>query len=112
MGQIVFRAKFPIIEAQNQSKFMSLLATAVDLTKAEEGNELYEYFMNADNSACVVLERYSNSAAVMQHMSGMSEILPQLMRLGGGLEAECFGSPSPELTEALEGVPIYRPVDG
>jgi hypothetical protein len=34
----------------------------------------------------------------------LSELLPRLMGLGGGMDIEVFGSPSPDLIEAAAGL--------
>ena len=50
---------------------------------------------------CIVREAYTNSEALLAHSANVGDLLPQLFELGGSLEVEMFGNPSPALAEAL-----------
>jgi quinol monooxygenase YgiN len=110
MSNIIhFAARFPKIEEHNLGKFKEHATVMLDRAKSEPGLLHYDFFFNPDESVCVVLETYADSAAVLDHMTGMSDLLPLAMELGGGFEAELFGNPSPALAEALAsfGLPTY-----
>jgi quinol monooxygenase YgiN len=100
MDQLQVTATFPRIQRDNLEDFKKLAAEMLEITKGEPGNLQYDYFLSADETVCVVREAYADSDAVLAHLAGMGERLPRLMELGGGLEVECFGSPSPALLEA------------
>ena len=72
----------------------------LEITKGESGNLQYDYFLNADETVCEVREAYTSSDAVLAHMAGVGQLLARLIELGGGMEVECFGSPSAALLEA------------
>lgn len=51
-----------------------LIDEMVAATQADEPGALhYEYYMNADRSACTVLERYADNAAAMIHLGNFGE---------------------------------------
>jgi hypothetical protein len=47
-----------------------------------------------------VRETYANSDAILAHIANMGDLIGKLADLGGGVEIEVFGDPSPELVEA------------
>ena len=52
-----------------------------------------------DETKCEVREVYADSEAMLAHIATVGDVLGPLVELGGGLEAEVFGSPSAELAE-------------
>ena len=69
----------------------------------DQGTLQYDWFLNDDQTECVVLERYQNSEALIDHMSNLGETLGQLFSTGD-FSAEVFGSPSTEVLNASEGL--------
>lgn len=53
-----------------------------------------------------MLETYADSDALLTHIGNadVGELVDKLVALGGGLELDVFGTPSPQLTEAIAGV--------
>jgi quinol monooxygenase YgiN len=100
MEQIQLTATLPNIAPGNLSEFKELAARALVLTKGEEATLQYDWFFSDDETKCVVRERYANSDAILAHMGNMGELIGKIAALGGGLEIEAFGDPSPELLEA------------
>ncbi len=100
MDKLQASARFPNIERDKLNEFKKVAAEMLKITQRERGNLQYDYFLNADETVCVVRETYANSDAVLAHMAGMGELLPRLIELGGGLVVKVFGSPSPALLEA------------
>ena len=107
MDQIQASVKFPKISPDNLEKFKSLAAEALKIAADEPGVLQYDWFFNADETACFVRETFANSEAVMTHLGNVGEILGPVVQLGGGLEIEMFGgNPSDELLQALA---MFRP---
>ena len=50
---------------------------------------------------CVVREAYASSDAFLAHLAGAGPLLARLVELGGGLELDVFGEPSPALRAAV-----------
>jgi quinol monooxygenase YgiN len=71
----------------------------------DQGTLQYDWFLNEDQTECVVLERYQDSNAVMDHMANLGETMGQLFSVGD-FSAEIFGNPSEELLKAGEGLDV------
>jgi quinol monooxygenase YgiN len=100
MDTLQVTARFPNIEPDKLVEFKKVAAEMLEITKGEPGNLQYDYFLSADQRECVVREAYASSDAVLAHMAGMGDLLPRLMELGGGMNVEVFGTPSPTLLDA------------
>ena len=114
MEQIQLTATLPNIAPGNLSEFKELAARALDITKGEETTLQYDWFFSDDETKCVVRETYANSDAILAHMGHMGDLIGKLAELGGGLEIEAFGDPSPELLEAAAALQptVYRYFQG
>jgi quinol monooxygenase YgiN len=101
-------ARFPNIAPDKLSEFKRLVGEAVAIVKGDPGCLQYDWFLSEDETVCVVREAYASSDAVMAHMASIGALIAPLMQLGGGLQIECFGSPSQTLIAAAESLkPIY-----
>jgi hypothetical protein len=72
--------------------------------------------MSSDEQTCVIHENYADSEAALSHAIKMGELLPRLVALGGGVELQWFGNPSPELLKAAQDfrmdVSVYSRMQG
>jgi hypothetical protein len=94
---------FPKITPDNLDEFKGLAGDALKIAADEPGVLQYDWFFNADETACVVRETFESSDAVLAHLGRVGDILGPVVQLGGGLEIEMFGgSPSAQLLQALE----------
>lgn len=77
----------------------------------DTGTLEYELFLNADQTECFVHERYRDSAAGLEHMANIGEMMKPLQEICT-ITGEVCSTPSPELRKALEagGVKIYAPL--
>ena len=114
MGILHVVGKFPSIDPAKLSEFKKVVAQAIEIAKREEATLQYEYFMSADETACVVLETYASSEALLAHMAGGGSVHQRLFELGGDLKADVFGDPSPALVEATAAFKpkIYSSIGG
>ena len=71
----------------------------------DTGTLQYDWFFNDDQTVCVVRERYKDSEAVLQHMGNLGESLGALLGVCD-MSLEIYGTPSPALMKALEGMDI------
>ena len=94
--------RFPNIEPDKLDDFKQAAAELIEISKGEPGTLRYDWYMNADESACVLHELFANSAACMEHLVHVGARLGRLMILGGGMDVECFGNPSSELLEVSQ----------
>jgi quinol monooxygenase YgiN len=70
----------------------------------DTGTHQYDWFFNEDQTEAIVLEKYRDSAAVLEHIANMGAIFAALLETCD-LLLEIFGDPSPELREATAGLP-------
>jgi len=114
MHPFTVTVRFPNIEPGNLVEFKQTAAEVLAISRQEPGTLRYDYFLNAAETTCVVLEVFANSAACLAHLVGVGARLGRLMILGGGMEIECFGNPSPELVAATAPLSpvIYSLLDG
>lgn len=114
MGKLHVVATFPNIDPANLTKFKEAVAQVVAIAKGEEETLQYEYFMSPDETRCVVLETYASSEALLAHMAARGPALQRLLELGGDLNADVFGDPSPALVEATAALKpnIYASIGG
>ena len=110
MEQIHITATVPSIAPDRLAEFKDLATRALELTRGEEHTLQYDWYLNEDETTCVVRETYASSEAVLAHMANMGELIGQIAELGGGLEIEAFGTPSAELLEAAAALAptVYR----
>ena len=100
MSEIKVVARFPEIQPEHLDEFRALAAEAVEGTRGEPGTLQYDWYYSADGRQCVLLERYASSEAVLAHAANVSRKLRRMIELGGRLELDVFGDPSPELQAA------------
>jgi quinol monooxygenase YgiN len=101
MGTIHVVATFPSIDPAKLNEFKKVAAQTIEIAKREEATLQYEYFMSADEPACVLLETYASSEALLAHMAGILPVVQRLVELGGEVKVDVFGDPSPALVEAM-----------
>ena len=103
-------ATMPNIAPANLAEFKEIAGRAMELTRGEPAALQYDWFLSGDETKCVVRETYADSDAILAHMANLGELLAQLAELGGGLEVEAFGDPSPELLAAAAALEptVYR----
>lgn len=101
MDKIQVSAVFPNIAPDKLADFKQTAAEVLKLTIPEPGVLHYDWFFNEDETRCEVREVYADSDAMLAHIATVGDVLGPMVELGGGLEAEVFGSPSAALAEAL-----------
>jgi quinol monooxygenase YgiN len=104
MNRIQVSAKFANVPRANLAQFKNVAAEAVEITNGESGVLQYDWFFNDDETVCVVLETYRDSAALLAHIATLGEVFDRLVQVGGGCELEMFGDPSDGLRHATAGL--------
>ena len=72
----------------------------------DTGTLRYEVFLDAGRSEAVIIERYRDSRAVLDHLAHVGQDLMDQVMATGDVVREAFGRPSPELAAALAGSPV------
>jgi hypothetical protein len=68
----------------------------------------YDIYFNEDQSECIVLERYRDSEAAIEHASNLGDLFGAVLATVTVVHGELLGEPSAELREKLAGgeVPV------
>jgi quinol monooxygenase YgiN len=105
-------ARFKIQEGK-LDEFKRLSAEAMEIVKAKDPGTLqYDTYFNDDQSECVVLERFTDSEALIQHGENLADLVPQILATVTVVHGELLGEPSAEIEARLAGsdVPqLFRP---
>ena len=92
-------------------EFKRLSAQAIDIARAKDTGTLqYEIYFNDDQSECVVLERYRDSEAVIEHGAHVGQLNEAIFATGSG-SSDLLGEPSDQLAAMIagSGVRLFRP---
>ena|SRR5437899_8323933 len=103
--QIHFRAEFTIEEGKTE-EFKKLVEDMSRLVEANEPDTLdYEFYLNRDETKCMVHETYANSEAALVHNSCVASqtILPKIFCVSSISRFDVYGNPSRELQKVLTG---------
>lgn len=100
---IHFRVEF-YIEHGKKEEYKKLIK---EMSKMVEANELdtinYQFYLNKEETKCIVHETYVNSEAALAHNDGIASrtILPKIFSLAKVSRFEVYGDPSEELKKLL-----------
>jgi quinol monooxygenase YgiN len=87
-------------------EFKRLSAQCMEIARAKDTGTLqYEIYFNDDESECIVLERYRDSAALIEHTANLGA-LGEAIFATGSVSGELLGKPSAELRANLADSPV------
>jgi quinol monooxygenase YgiN len=87
-------------------EFKRLSVQAMEIVRAKDTGTLqYEIYLSDDQSECIVLERYRDSEALIEHAANLGELAEAILATGLGTGA-LLGEPSAELKTMLAGGPV------
>jgi hypothetical protein len=69
----------------------------------DTGTLQYDVYFNDDQSECVVLERYKDSSAAIEHASNLGDLFGAVLDTVTVVHGELLGEPSEELRAKLAG---------
>jgi quinol monooxygenase YgiN len=105
MSELQGIARFKIHKGK-LDEFKRLSAQLMDIARRKDtGTIQYEIYMNEDQSECIVLERYKNSQALIDHLANQGDLTAAMLATGS-VTGELLGEPSAELKKNLEGSPV------
>ena len=110
MSELQGIARFKLHEGKVE-EFKRLSAQQMEIVRAKETGTLqYEIYLNDDQTEAVVIERYKDSEALMEHMGNLGDIGEKIFATGS-VSGELLGEPSAELRAKLgDGPPsLYTP---
>jgi quinol monooxygenase YgiN len=98
-------ARFKIHEGKLE-EFKRLSTDAMEIARTKDTGTLqYDIYINEEKSEAIVVERYKDSAALMEHLANNSHVAQKIF-LTGSVEGELLGEPSAELKAMLTGSPV------
>jgi quinol monooxygenase YgiN len=78
-------------------EFKRLSAQCMEIVRAKDTGTLqYDTFFNDDETECIVVERFRDSDALIQHGENLAHLMDAIIATGS-VSGELLGEPSPEL---------------
>ncbi len=103
MSELLGIARFKFREGKRE-EYLRLSDQARDLVRANEPGTLgYDLYLNGDRSECVVIERYRDSEAAMEHAANLGHLFPAVLATVSVVHGELLGEASAELRAKLAG---------
>jgi quinol monooxygenase YgiN len=89
-------------------EFKRLAEQCMEIVQAKERGQTLQYdtYFNADETACVTLERFRDSQALIDHSENLAELMEPIMATASSVAGELLGDLSPELRAKMEGAPV------
>jgi quinol monooxygenase YgiN len=115
-SSIHFRALVTIVKGKRE-EYKKLVQEMSKTVEANEPGTLhYQFYLNKDETKCIVNEIYANSEATLAHINGVASqtILPKIHNVSRVSRLEVYGNPSEELQKVLADVVLqtYIPFTG
>ena len=96
-------ARFKFHEGKLE-EFKRLAAQAKEIVQAKDTGTLqYEIYLNDDESECIVLERFRDSEALIEHTANIGDLSEAILAIVSVVHGELLGEPSAEIRERLAG---------
>ncbi len=97
------------IRSHQLDEFKRVAAEMLLVTgERDTGTLQYDWFLNSDQTLCVIREAYESSEALLDHIAHLDNALGKrpLRLLAYDHRAQGFGNPSPELLEVAQGASV------
>ena len=96
MSELQGTGRFKFHEGELE-KFKCLAAQCMEIVRAKDTGTLqYDIYFNDDQSECIVLERYRDSEALIEHAGHLGDLGHAILATGW-ISGELLGEPSAEL---------------
>ena len=88
-------------------EFKRLSAQCMEIVRAQDcGTLQYDTFFNDDETECIVIERFRDSDALIQHSENLAHLMDAIIATGS-VSGELLGAPSTELRARIgDGGPV------
>ena len=87
-------------------EFKRLSEECMEIVRAKDSGTLqYDTYFNADETECIVLERFRDSDALIEHSENLAHLMEAIIATGS-VSGELLGEPSPEVRAKLVGSPV------
>jgi len=108
VSELLGIARFRFHEGKRE-EFDRLSALAMDIVRTRDSGTLqYDTYLNDDRTECMVIERYRDSAAAIEHGANLGDLFGPVLATVSVVHGELLGEPSAELRAKLAGgdVPV------
>jgi len=106
MTDLIGIARFKFLDGKRE-EYLRLADEAREIVRTTEPGTLgYDLYLNDDQSECVVIERYRDSEAAMEHAANLGHLFPAVLATVAIVHGELLGEPSAELREKLAGADV------
>jgi quinol monooxygenase YgiN len=103
VGELLGIARFRFLEGK-RDEYLRLAEEANAIVAAKDTGTLqYELFLNDDQTECMIVERYRDSAAAAEHAANVGHLFADILATVELVHGELLGDLSPELHEQLAG---------
>jgi quinol monooxygenase YgiN len=106
VSELVGIARFKLHEGK-LDEFKRLSAEAMEIVRTKDSGTLqYDTYFNEDQSECVVIERYRDSEAAIEHAANLRDLSEAILAIVSVVHGEVLGEPSAELRANLADVEV------
>jgi quinol monooxygenase YgiN len=108
VSELLGIARFKIHEGKVE-EYKRLSAEAMEIVRTKEPGTLqYDTYFNDDESECVIIERYKDSEAAMEHAANLSDVSAAVLAIVTVVHGEVLGEPNAELRANLADMDVPR----
>ena len=102
MSKLIGIVRFKFHEGKVED-FKRLSAECMEIVRTRDTGTLqYDTYFNDDESEAIVIERFTDSQALIEHGANMNPLMEQIMATGS-ISGELLGEPSEALRALLTG---------
>ena len=106
MSELLGIARFKFHDGKVE-EFKRLSAQAMEIVKTKDSGTLqYDIYLNDDESECMVIERYKDSEALLEHFENVRELFEPIFATVSVVHGEVLGDVSAELRANLADSPV------
>jgi len=103
MSELIGIARFKFHEGKRE-EYLRLSDQAMDIVRTKDSGTLqYDLYLNADQSECMIIERYRDSEAAIEHAANLGHLFDAVLATVSVVHGELLGEPSAELRANLVG---------
>jgi quinol monooxygenase YgiN len=103
VSELLGFARFKIHEGK-LDEFKRLSAQCMEIVRTKDTGTLqYDTYFNDDQSECIVLERFRDSEALIEHAANLGDLSEAILATVSVIHGELLGEPSAELRAKLAG---------
>ena len=108
MSELLGIARFKFHEGKRE-EYLRLSDQARDIVRTKDSGTLgYDLYLNGDQSECMIVERYRDSEAAIEHAANLGHMFEAVLATVSVVHGELLGEASAELRAKLAGsdVPV------